>query len=365
LYIFPIKKNRIFIFSYKGTQYSCNPKHISEYLTHNYPNKFQIVWAFKKKKKFKFLKANHIKVVSYFSLARLYYQVTAKVCINNIGSYAWLPLRKKQLHLNTWHGGGAYKRCALGEVNNSNLIKKSLRISAKETNCFISSCETFTSKALINDFDYFGKVLNVGLPRNDCFFDSEYILTAKNELRNLYNIKDEIVILYAPTWRYDKYNDTINPNVIIKALESKYDKKVKFLYRSHHLGSDIIHFEFNESIINVTSYHDMQKLLCLADILITDYSSCIWDFCLMDKPVYLFAPDALEYQKERGFHLNYFEYGFEVAKDTKELCENILNDTLEDALERSKKHKQLLGSYEKGDATKQTVKYIIDWIDGK
>ena len=59
LYLFPIKNNRIVINSYRGQQYSCNPKYISEKLIEQYPGKYEIIWFFSEPEKFAFLKKQH------------------------------------------------------------------------------------------------------------------------------------------------------------------------------------------------------------------------------------------------------------------------------------------------------------------
>ena len=94
LHIFPIKQNRIILNSYTGTQYSCNPKYITEAILKRFPDKYEIIWTFKEPDKFQFLEEKGIKVVKYASIKRFYYEATAKVSINNIGSYSWQPIRR-------------------------------------------------------------------------------------------------------------------------------------------------------------------------------------------------------------------------------------------------------------------------------
>ena len=133
LSIFPIRKNRIVINSYRGEQYSCNPKYISQGLQKMYPEKYEIIWAFKNPGKYYDLKKSGIKLVSFASIKRFYYEATAKISINNIGSYSWMPVRKGQEHINTWHGAVDYKKVALSEINNDAVMKKTLLMSARET----------------------------------------------------------------------------------------------------------------------------------------------------------------------------------------------------------------------------------------
>ena len=358
-YIFPIKSNRLLFFSYKGTQYSDSPMYVSKELVKQFGTRLQIIWAFKKKKDYKFLTQEGIKLVKYYSIKRVYYECTSKICINNIGSYSWLPSRKGQEHINTWHGGGAYKRCALGEVKNNKYVKKTFNYGAKETSCFLSSCKIFSDKVLKDDFNYSGFTLNIGLPRNDCFFDQKHIDNISDKLRKIYNLENKSVILYAPTWRYEETGETIDPERILSVFNKKYDRQFVFLYRGHHLSKTNLNFDFVENrIIDVTDYSNMQDLLCLADFLITDYSSCIWDFALMHKPIYLYVPDLSSYISNRGFHVTVTEYGFPYAEDNSELCKLILDDSLENAYINAEQHLKMLGSYESGFATEKTVNFI-------
>ena len=69
---FPIKNNKIFLYSYYGSQYGCSPKYISEYLVKNYPDKYDVVWAFNdvdSKKDIKGIRMVRIMSLKYFSIA--------------------------------------------------------------------------------------------------------------------------------------------------------------------------------------------------------------------------------------------------------------------------------------------------------
>ena len=69
----PMKKNRVVFSSYRGTQYACNPRYISEYLVKEHPGEYEIIWAFQKPEKYDFLKKDGIKIVGYNSLKSFYY----------------------------------------------------------------------------------------------------------------------------------------------------------------------------------------------------------------------------------------------------------------------------------------------------
>ena len=99
----------------------------------------------------------------------------------------------------------------------------------------------------------------------------------------------------------------------------------------------------------------MQELLCAADCLITDYSSCIWDYALMGRPCFLFVPDLEEYtNKEQGLFVPIDQWPGVVCKDNDELCEQVRNSDRAEARaaakERAQRHLRTYGSYEEGKA---------------
>ena len=121
LRIFQIKKNRILLLENIlnfDAQYNSNTKYISEYLLKNYPDIFEIVYPLGKKRDFSILKEKKIVPVRLGSLKYYYYIMTSKFFITTSGAIAYIPFRKKQVVINTWHGGGAYKKMGLDTTNN-------------------------------------------------------------------------------------------------------------------------------------------------------------------------------------------------------------------------------------------------------
>lgn len=184
LHIFPIKQNRIILNSYTGTQYSCNPKYITEAILKRFPDKYEIIWTFKEPDKFQFLEEKGIKVVKYASIKRFYYEATAKVSINNIGSYSWQPIRKGQQHVNTWHSALDLNNCALMESANDKIMKKTIFMNAKETSLFLSANRFFTEFCIPKEFGYNGKILEYGLPRNDDYINGNAEKIKKKYVKN-------------------------------------------------------------------------------------------------------------------------------------------------------------------------------------
>ncbi len=359
LYIFPLKNNRIMFYSYKGSQYSCNPKYISETLMKQDEGKFEVIWSFVKPSKFGELKNHGIILVNYYSLRRLYYQVTSRIIVNNVGTYSWIPLRNEQEHINTWHAAYGYKVIGLGEKANSWLMKKTIQMSSEETSLITSPSKEFSDDIARIDLGYKGIILESGYARNDILFkykkDNSHI---RERVCSFYNIPlNSFIFLYAPTWRYNtkKTLPEIDYEEIRECLENKYRKNIVIIVRKHHLQRIK---PSGDTVIDGSNYPDMQELLVAADTLVTDYSSSIWDYSIMEKPIYIFADDIEEYEKERGYHVPVYQWGFPVCEDSEALMYAIKEMTDTTAVDNSRNHRERAGDYENGTACKQ----ICEWI---
>lgn len=360
----PIYNNVILMKSYNGKSFCCNPKYLLNYLYYKGNNELEFVLALNKTKieKRKYYK---IKVVRNKSLKYYWTYLTSKYIITNDFFNIYLPERREQIYINTWHGGGAYKKVGYSLKTNLECFKKLYYEWTHNCDYMISSSSE-TTKAFIESFGLEeDKILNIGMPRNDLFFYKERVEKANIIVRKKYNIENkECIILYAPTWR-DNNREIINEIrelKVLKAFAKITNKKVKIFIRAHYNTKK---YYADSNCINVTDYPDMQELLCAADILITDYSSCMWDFSLMYKPCFIYATDIDQYKQERDFYTPMSEWPFLIATNTDELISNILNFNQAEYVEKVKQHHKALGSFEDGHACERVCKLIEDIIDGK
>jgi CDP-glycerol glycerophosphotransferase len=113
---------------------------------------------------------------------------------------------------------------------------------------------------------------------------------------------------------------------------------------------------------NATDYPDMQELLQCAQVLLTDYSSCMWDFSLMGKPCFLYARDIAEYRGERDFYTPIESWPFPLASDNAELA-RVIGAFDETAYRNAvRAHHAALGAAETGTATAQCVERIAAFL---
>ena len=149
-------------------------------------------------------------------------------------------------------------------------------------------------------------------------------------VRNTYSIPEsDRIILYAPTFRADHSIEPyrISWNKVIPELEKTFKGSgITVLVRLHPvlIGKvDTSSLLCCRNVIDATSYHDMQELMCVASMLITDYSSSMFDFGMLGKPCFLYATDIEKYN--RGYYFRFDEMPFPLGRNEDELLENIRN----------------------------------------
>lgn len=229
---------------------------------------------------------------------------------------------------------------------------------SKRTDLIISGCD-FSTRIFQNSFWYDGPVLNTGTPRCDIFFSGRQE-DAKQKVYGLLNIdKRKHIILYAPTFRNDKSANLhgLDFKQIKTALKHKTGTEWEVLYRFH---PNIINSQQQtDDGIDVSRYPDMQELLAAAHILITDYSSCMFDMAIAHKPCVLFAPDINTYLKmERGLYFDPEILPFPIASDNNRLIRILSEFNKESYTSDINKFLKSIGSYEDGNACHKIIKYL-------
>ena len=104
----------------------------------------------------------------------------------------------------------------------------------------------------------------------------------------------------------------------------------------------------------------MQELLSAADVFISDYSSCLWDFSLTMRPCFIFAPDFDIYSVRPGFESDYHQWPFPIAKSNKELNDNIFEFDNDIYSLKCQKYHNEYGSFEDGHASERIAQYVND-----
>lgn len=351
--------------AYNFKQYGCNPRYISEHLIDNCKG-YDVYWVFRAKKYAERLD-KRMKFVKFRSWRYFVIVNTAEFLITNTRTdpyRIYWHKRKGQKYIMTWHGGVALKKVEkdVEEKLGFSYVQKA-KLDSKACDLMISGCNA-QSLLLKEKFWYSGEILEKGLPRNDIFFQKEIHSEIKADICRLYNIPQENkLVIYAPTFRRDKSLKpySIQWSEVIPHLREKLQSgNITVLLRLHPnlIGkADTSSLLNAPEVIDVTLYHDMQNLLCVSDMLITDYSSSMFDFTMLLRPCILFATDAELY--DRGFYYNLKEMPYPLARDQKELIDSIKEFDEETYRMRLLEFfNEEVGLFENGKASKA----IAEWI---
>ncbi len=327
--ITPIKRGRVVCWAYNFQQYSCNPRYLTEYLLKHNPE-FEIYWVFRKSVNTSELPEG-VRSVRFRTWEYLRLMASAEFLLTNARTDPWRIYwhkRKGQKYAMLWHAGVALKRIeadAADKLSFSYLQRA--KADSKVCDLMISGCRMQTTLQR-ERFWYDGEILERGIPRNDIFFNTSLHDELRSHVAAYYGIDpDSRIILYAPTFRVDFSTKpyAIDWTRVIPAISRMYGgQKVTVLVRMHPnlIGKvDISHLIAYEYVCDATHYHDMQELLSIADMLITDYSSSMFDFAMQGRPCLLYATDAKAY--DRGFYFNLNELPFPLAENKEQLLSAI------------------------------------------
>jgi len=362
--VFPVRKKIAFT-SYFGKDYGDNPKYIAEKIIEE--NLFDdIIWLVSDKK---LLTENHlpkeIRAVYSKSLRGVYEQATAKVWIDNARKPFYVLKRKTQIYIQTWHGSIALKKIEKDAW--ATLPKSYIRNAMHDSNIcdLMVSGSKYISRLYRDAFWYDGDILECGDARNDILISAD---RNKREsiLNQLFDGKRDFtnkkILLYAPTFRVSGRLDVydIDFKRCCDALRGRFESEWICLMRLHpNIAEKSSNLNINHpNIIDVSSYPDMQELLAISDVLITDYSSCMFDFMLTKRPCFLYTPDVADYMDDRGFYMSLDELPFPRGNTNDELIEAIRNFQDESYQEQLTKFKDKVQIYDKGNASKA----VVDWI---
>ena len=233
-----------------------------------------------------------------------------------------------------WHACGAFKSFGYSRLGKKGGGEQVMRVHRDYNYCFVSSSNIARFYA-----EGFGiaveKVLPYGVPRTDMFFDQEIRSEKENDLyTSIPLLKGKKVILFAPTFRGEKKTNAyyslrhFEPNAVMNRLPEEYVLIIK-----HH---PFVHIDYSiekknrNRIFDLSGQSEINDLLFITDVLITDYSSVIYEASLLNIPMLFYAYDLEDYISSRDF---YFEYEINVpgkiVYTQEELVEALLNHDFE------------------------------------
>ena len=337
------KKNNLLVFGDRaGRRFADNSRYLYLYL-HKNNKKFKCVWITKNRKIKQYLNDKKFHCYISNSLLGIYYSLRAKYHIYN---FVEDDINKIVSELSNsvllWHGVLPKK---LKPINiNTSYI--SLNLNKKIKKFFL-----YPNKEMsLNIIDRFPKnkyeLFLSNLPRNIIF---------KKKNSNDYRTSDEInfvnkireekknIFGYFPTWRVnglELFNDVKNFNDLLKTNEIL-EKNNSIILIKRHMNSEKKddNILYNKDIENISNFlnklknfkfvdyeFDLNSILDVCDVLVSDYSGVIFDYLYLDRPIIIYAPDYVEFNSETGFMFDPLKNNIgHIAKNLNDL-NNLISD---------------------------------------
>lgn len=357
-----IDRKKVIFMCFRGRAYGDNPRYISERLHERCPEA-EIVWAFKGNtiREMREKVPDYVRCISMSARSYFGELATARVWVDNFTKDAVLRgfPKGRQFYVQTWHGDRPIKKICYDEFPDGYRLEE-------EADLVLTGSD-FGMKLYRTAFRYNGRYLNMGAPRND--------ILVRNDPADVARVKAKLgvdpeakLLLYAPTYREN--TDTVPKHAqmdlrrTLDLLERNGEKWV-CLYRAHYLSAGIDLEAEKDRIVDMSKYEDMSELLLVADMLLTDYSSCAMDYCVLDRPAFMFMSDYEEYLASRGVYYDPHDTPLMIAHDQQQLEKLILETDAAAAKRNCEAIRAYYGVNETGRATDAVCDYIISKIRGE
>jgi len=240
---------------------------------------------------------------------------TSRVWINNNNFPYYVRKQHGQYYLQTWHGTPVKKM--LNEIPRRRLpltYRRLMKNEVSQWDAIIAQNEVAGSN-LKRALGYRGPVIIMEYPRNTQLRKSaDEILNLRSEFKI---DKSDYLILYLPTWRPNTRANDPKPRIQqFPAKSIQKNNKIKVMLRSHHMNKSEI--ADSDKIIDASGHPHVEDLMAMADLLITDYSSVMYDFKQTGKPIILYQPDKKIYEASQGIHSSRMS-DFQIAENPDDL----------------------------------------------
>ncbi|MFE0255037.1 CDP-glycerol glycerophosphotransferase family protein [Streptomyces sp. NPDC059010] len=361
----PVQKRLVVFESHLGRQYSDSPRAIYEEMRRQGLD-FQAVWSYTGRPQGFPADAT---LVRRWSLPYLKALARAEFWVDNQSYPLKLTKRPGTTYIQTWHGS-ALKRMGFDEAG----WKLKSRPEQAEQQRTLDRFDHFLIRSehdvrtLAKAFRLREKtLLRVGYPRNDELVAARGA-TERSALADELGIPaDKKVLLYAPTFRQQGGRRFALPFDVDRFAEEFGDEYV-LLVRAHYLNHVVLPPSVRGRVIDVSDHHDVTPLLALADALITDYSSVMFDYALLDRPMLFFPHDYEEYVHEgRGTYFDLLERAPGPVVRTEDELHSVLREqSLEEQTVKYASARERFvadfGEYDEGTAAQRIVdEFFTDW----
>ncbi|AYW45237.1 CDP-glycerol glycerophosphotransferase family protein [Tetragenococcus koreensis] len=372
--VFPIHKGLVLFESFNGKLPSDNPYAIYQELVKQTEKK-NLYWGIKKEY-MKEARAQYpdLNLIPRFSVQWLWFATRANFWVFNSRMPNWLKKNNDTIYIQTWHGtplkrlGADIQEVAMPGTDTEN-YKNNFIFEANRWDYLIVPNE-YSKKVFKQAFHFQNDMLEIGYPRNDELVNNKANKKLQNELKKKIIGKEKgRVILYAPTWRDDYFIKKGSYRFFIpfdlEKIVNCLDKEDTLIIRPHYLVGDTIDITGYEDQVKVCMNEAINDLYLISDLLITDYSSVMFDFAILQRPMLFYPYDMAHYEEKlRGFYLDYSEVPGPIAENEEYLYKFIREFISQGKFSKydniMKQFEQLFCSWENGDASEKVSKVITE-----
>ena len=362
---YSVQKNKIIFYSIGGS-YSDHGKYICEKLLQSNKN-LEIVWIMNRKS---INVPKNIRVVYSMNMKQYVYEMeTAKIWIFDCRVPIYLIKREEQIYIQTKHWSSITLKDFYPTKSFDEDIK-TWRINGEWMDYVISGSD-FDENSCRRGLNFNGKFLKFGSPRTDSMFNQKF---CKEKVCKHFNLSvDEKILIYAPTYRYHSTSRVIpkftwqdlNFELLRESLTKKFFGEWKIFVRLHtNVRSQSKQIQMPDYVLDASDYDDSQELCSAADVMISDFSSIMFEPAYVLKPVFLYAPDKNIYEvNDYDLLIDYDSLPFPISTSNEILSAQILNFNYEEYKIKVKKFLDSYGVNEDGFASERSAKFILKLID--
>lgn len=355
--LLPVQSKKIVFSNFNGGGFGDNTRYIAEEcIRRKIP--YRLIWVCEKSgctfpPELELVKPNTLRFV--------YQMSTAGFWVDNTRKLYYFKKKKSQTYIHTWHAGPGMKRIErdAGTGLSEAYIAYAKRDS-KHIDLLLSNCR-FWTKCFKSCFWYDGPILEKGLPKNDLYFRELAPIRAK--IRQYYRLKEEVnLVLYVPTWREDRKLHVYHLDFegCLDAFEKRFGGAWVMLVRLHpNVNAADFDIRYTNRVLNASPYDNAQELLAAGDAVITDYSSCGFDYIQLDRLSFFYAEDYEEMKRDKGYYLDLEELPVPKAFTNEEMIQNILQFSYETYEEKRVPFMKKMQYYDDGHASEAVVDYIL------
>ena len=211
-------------------------------------------------------------------------------------------------------------------------------------------------------FWYNGPILEKGLPKNDLYFGD--IPGMRRMIRNYYQLPEQVrLVLYVPTWRENRKLHVYHLDFerCLDAFRKRFGGTWVMLVRLHpNVNAADFDIRYSSRVLNASPYDNSQELLAAGDAVITDYSSCGFDYIQLNRLSFFYAEDYETMKKDKGYYLELEDLPVPKAFSNEEMIQNILNYSAETWEKKRKQFMEMMEYYDDGHASEAVVDYILE-----